>query len=78
MCLAAFVRWRGNFRWARITQAVVGVLAVLVAAQLYARARRLTHAESALMLVPRPGIGLPIVMLGGGLLLLSLHIGRHR
>ncbi len=65
-------------RWMRPLLALIGCSSVGAGALLFWRAWALTHADGALMLVPRLGPGLPVVMTGGAVVLLSLLFARRR
>ncbi len=83
VCIVAAVRSRTDSHsvrvtWMRALLAVVGSTAVLGGALLFWRAWQLTHSEGALMLVPRMGLGLPVVMVGGVLLVVSSLLDRRR
>jgi hypothetical protein len=76
-CIVGAVRARIDARWARLLLALIGGSAVVAGALLFGRAWQLTHSQGALMLVPRMGPGLVVVMAGGAMvLLLSLSARR--
>lgn len=69
--IVGVVRARNDARWTRVLLAVIGSGAVAGGALLLWRAWSLAHSQGALMLVPRVGPGLLVVMAGGALVLLS-------
>lgn len=61
--LAAWSTWR-RVQWPSIALVLVGLTCTVSAAVLLLRAQQMTETEAMLMLVPRLGPGLPLVLVG--------------
>jgi hypothetical protein len=77
VCIVGAVRSREDARWTRVLLAVIGSSVVAGGALLLWRAWQLVSSQGALMLVPRLGPGLFVVIAGGLLILVSQALARR-
>lgn len=77
VCIVGAVRSRQDARWTRVLLAVIGSTVVAGGALLLWRAWQLVSSQGALMLVPRLGPGLFVVIAGGVLVLVSPAFARR-